>query len=238
MPDVALWPQLREALAGALSAEAQPWLAEIRGASNGTGGRLVLAVTTRMAEALIGEQYGERILTAARHLGHEASSLEFRVLDLESPPPGAQPARAEAPADSPAGATWEPWARMPLSFLCDPQVSANAKVTWAAIATFAGCAKIYATEATLAARGGLSIRSIRRGVRELEGAGYLALESKGGGRARGSLYRLLPGEKPGQPGRVCAENPARLTTNPAKSGEKPGQPGRQIDNEKRSKRDS
>ena len=192
MPDVALWPQLREALAGALSAEAQPWLAEIRGASNGTGGRLVLAVTTRMAEALIGEQYGERILTAARQLGHEASSLEFRVLDLESPPAGAQPARAEATADSPAGATWEPWSRVPLSVLCDPDISPNAKIVWAVLGTYGGCHQIYPGLSDIAARSALCPRSIQKAVRELQDRGYLAVEENRG-RGRTNCYTLLPG---------------------------------------------
>jgi hypothetical protein len=226
MSETALWPRLREALAGDLSAEARPWLDTIRGAGNGADGRLVLTVATQTAERWIEHQYTAVILAAARRLGHAATSLDFHVLELQessAPPPAAS---TDAPGDSVAAPESEFFARVPLSILCDPQVSANAKVTWAAIATFAGYAKIYATEGTLAARGGLSVRSIRRGLRELEGAGYLAMEGKNGGRAHKNLYSLFPGKKAGQPGRVCAENPARLSGNPAKSGEKPGQVGR------------
>jgi hypothetical protein len=207
---VALWPRLREALAGSLPAEARPWLAEIRGASNGTAGRLVLSVTGRTAQDWIGMQYSELILAAARQLGHEASSLEFRVLQLESAPAGAQLAPTKTPAESLPAAAWEPWAKVPLSVLCDPQISANAKVIWAALATFAGCRQKYPTVATIAARSGLCERSVQKARCELEVSGYLVVDGGRGGRGRANLYTLLSEKKGCQPCGVSAEKGAQI----------------------------
>jgi DNA-binding MarR family transcriptional regulator len=219
----ALWPQLREALAGSMPAEARPWLAEIRSASNGTGGRLVLSVTTRTAQDWIGKEYGERILAAAGQLGHEASSLEFRVLDLESPPPGAQPARAEAPADSPPPGTSEPWAKVPLSILCDSSISSNAVRVWAALATFNGYREKYPTVATIGARSGVSKRSVQMALRELEVSGYLAVDGGRGGRGRGNVYTLLPGRKGRRICTLSAGNPAEFGAKGAEFGQKRAQ---------------
>jgi len=214
----ALWPQLREALAGSMPAEARAWLGEMRGASNGTAGRLVLSVTTRTAEDWIGKEYGERILAAARQLGHEASSLEFRILQLESPPAGPQLAPMKTPAEPLPAAAWEPWAKVPLSVLCDPHLTPNAKVVWAALATFAGCRQKYPTVATIGARSGLSERSVQRGLRELEVGGYLAVDGGRGGRGRARVYTLLSEKKGCQVGTLSAEKGARFGGKGAKSG--------------------
>jgi len=229
MSENPFWPQLREALAGNFPAEARPWLALIHGAQNGTDGRVRLVVATSTAQDWIGREYGERILATARQLGHEASSLEFRVLQLEAPPAGAQAPRIEAPAESPAAGTKEQWSRVPLSILCDPQLSANAKLVWIALVSWAGCDVTSPKVATIGARCGLSMRSVRRGLSELEAGGYLAVEGgrdRRGGQRKPNVYTLLTGRERGQIGRVSAVNPANLPLNPAKSAEIPGQFGR------------
>jgi hypothetical protein len=77
-------------------------------------------------------------------------------------------------------------------------LTTGARLTYIALATYANSqtGEAWPTQATLARVTGLTERSIRRAVADLEGAGYLIVHTRQYGMRRSNTYILIPKGQP------------------------------------------